>query len=219
MQLNANMYSYSIRVMAVDMRKRPQQQRSRQMVDTLIEATARCIAEHGLDGTTTPKIAELAGVSVGSLYQYFDGKDALISALIEKMAQDIAQALKQLPFSQTHDLEQMVSMAIRFGFTLLDSDNKLYLELASNWQRLPTQRVADVLQQHFFELARLYFLKHYQQYPIENLHTKIFIISNSTIFTMVRFISENNTMLQADEVAEGLIQMITGYLKQSMGQV
>lgn len=198
------------------MRKRPQQQRSRQMVDTLIEATARCIAENGLDGTTTPKIADLAGVSVGSLYQYFESKDVLISALIEKMAQDIAQALKQLPFSQTHDLEQMVSMAIRFGFTLLDSDNKLYLELASNWQRLPTQRVADVLQQHFFELARLYFLKHYQQYPIENLHTKIFIISNSTIFTMVRFISEQNTMLQADEVAEGLIQMITGYLKQSM---
>lgn len=200
------------------MRKRPQQQRSRQMVDTLVEATARCIAEHGLDGTTTPKIADLAGVSVGSLYQYFDGKDALISALIEKMAQDVAHALKHLPSSQTHDLEEMVSMAIRLGFALLDSDNKLYLELASNWQRLPTQRVADVLQQHIFELARMYFLKNYQHYPIENLQVKVFIIANSTIFTMVRFISENHAMLPEDDVAEGLIQMITGYLRQSMRQ-
>ena len=63
------------------MRKKPQQQRSRQMVDTLIEATARTIAQRGLDGATTPAIAETAGVSVGSLYQYFDGKEALIAAL------------------------------------------------------------------------------------------------------------------------------------------
>ena len=66
------------------MRKRPQQLRSKQMVATLVEATARCIVEHGLDGATTPRIAELAGVSVGSLYQYFDGKEALIEALLTR---------------------------------------------------------------------------------------------------------------------------------------
>ncbi|MEL0028459.1 MAG: TetR family transcriptional regulator [Perlucidibaca sp.] len=49
------------------MRKRPQQERSRQMVAALIEATARCITAHGLDNTTTPRIAEIACVSVGSL--------------------------------------------------------------------------------------------------------------------------------------------------------
>lgn len=84
------------------MRKRPQQQRSRQMVDTLIEATARTIANHGLDSTTTPLIAETAGVSVGSLYQYFEDKDALIAALLDKLARDVTQLLdRSIPAEST----------------------------------------------------------------------------------------------------------------------
>ena len=60
------------------MRKRPQQQRSREMVRALIDATAQVIQQQGLDNTTTARIAEVAGVSVGSLYQYFGDKDGLI---------------------------------------------------------------------------------------------------------------------------------------------
>ncbi|HBM23849.1 MAG TPA: TetR/AcrR family transcriptional regulator, partial [Alcanivorax sp.] len=56
------------------MRKHPRQRRSRQLVDSLIEATGRALVEYGLDHTTTVRIAEIAGVSVGSLYQYFEGK-------------------------------------------------------------------------------------------------------------------------------------------------
>ncbi|HCT40110.1 MAG TPA: TetR/AcrR family transcriptional regulator [Moraxellaceae bacterium] len=195
------------------MRKRPQQQRSRQMVETLVDATARCIVENGLDGATTPRIAELAGVSVGSLYQYFDGKEALIEALVERMAADIAKGLKRLPMEPTGNLRDMISAAIRFGFTLLNSGDGLYVELVRNWHRLPTQKVADTLQQHFLELARLYFLKHYREHPVENLQVRTFIIVNSTIFTMVRLISQDHPLVRQEDVAEGLIEMIVGYME------
>ena len=195
------------------MRKRPQQQRSKLMVETLIDATARCIVENGLDGATTPRIAELAGVSVGSLYQYFDSKEALIEALVERMAGDIANGLKRLPMEPTGNLRDMISAAIRFGFALLNSGDGLYVELVRNWHRLPTQKVADTLQQHFLELARLYFLKHYREHPVENLQVRTFIIVNSTIFTMVRLISQDHPLVQQEDVAEGLIEMIVGYME------
>lgn len=195
------------------MRKRPQQLRSKQMVATLIDATARCIAENGIDGTSTPRIAELAGVSVGSLYQYFDSKETLIDALVEKTADDIAKALKRLPMNEVSNLRDMVKTAIGFGFAMLNSGDGLYLELARNWHRLPTQKVADVLQQHFLELARFYFLKHYREHPIENLQVRIFIIANSTLFTMVRHISQENGLLRQEDIAEGLTQMIVAYLE------
>lgn len=195
------------------MRKHPQQQRSRQMVEVLIEATSRCIVENGLDGTTTPRIAELAGVSVGSLYQYFNGKEALIEALVEKMAADIAKGLKRLPMNPDGSLRDMISAAIHFGFALLSSDEGLYVELVKNWHRLPTQKVADALQQHFLELARVYFIKHYREHPIENLQVRTFIIVNSTLFTMVRFISQDNPLVRQEDVAEGLIQMVVGYME------
>lgn len=68
------------------MRKKPVQRRSRLMVDSIIEATARIVAEEGLDALTTNRVAERAGISNGSLYQYFHDRNDLIEALLEKSA-------------------------------------------------------------------------------------------------------------------------------------
>jgi AcrR family transcriptional regulator len=65
-------------------RKRPRQDRSRATVDSILQATARVLVKHGFDGLTTNLVAQTAGVSVGSLYQYFPNKSALVGALIEK---------------------------------------------------------------------------------------------------------------------------------------
>ena len=59
-------------------RKAPRQQRSQQTVDRIVEAAARVFNEAGYLGTTTNEIAAEAGVSIGSLYQYFPNKDALL---------------------------------------------------------------------------------------------------------------------------------------------
>jgi len=66
---------------AVTPRKRPAQRRSRETVTAIIEATIRVLAEHGSDLTTT-RVAEVAGVSVGTLYQYFPNRDALINGVL-----------------------------------------------------------------------------------------------------------------------------------------
>ncbi len=65
-------------------RKRPRQERSRATVDTILEACARVLIKHGFDGLTTNAVAEAAGVSIGSLYQYFPNKEALVAALVER---------------------------------------------------------------------------------------------------------------------------------------
>jgi len=65
-------------------RKRPRQDRSRATVETVLEATARVLVKRGFDGLTTNLVAEAAGVSIGSLYQYFPNKAALVAALIEQ---------------------------------------------------------------------------------------------------------------------------------------
>lgn len=63
-------------------RKTPKQARSLGTVVAIVEAAARILEEGGHAGFSTNAVAERAGVSVGSLYQYFPGKDALIGALI-----------------------------------------------------------------------------------------------------------------------------------------
>lgn len=65
-------------------RKRPRQGRSRLTVEAILDAAARVFERHGYAAGTTNRIAERAGVSIGSLYQYFPNKDAVLVALVER---------------------------------------------------------------------------------------------------------------------------------------
>src|SRR6478609_2070046 len=74
-------------------RKNALQARSRATVDALVEATARILVREGFEKASTNRIAEIAGVSVGSLYQYFPSKEALVAAVIDRHNQEIMQVV------------------------------------------------------------------------------------------------------------------------------
>ena len=74
-------------------RKRPRQARSRDTVSAILAATSRVLIKHGFDGLTTNAVASAAGVSIGSLYQYFPNKEALVAGLIEHHVETINAAL------------------------------------------------------------------------------------------------------------------------------
>jgi AcrR family transcriptional regulator len=69
----------------------PRQERAKATVDALLEATGQVFEQRGLERTTTALVAARAGVSVGSLYQYFPDKQALLAAFFEtRMSADLA---------------------------------------------------------------------------------------------------------------------------------
>ncbi|MFO0599937.1 MAG: TetR/AcrR family transcriptional regulator [Myxococcaceae bacterium] len=70
----------------VTARRKPSQERSQALVDTMLDALERLLAKNPLTALTTNRIAEMAGVSVGSLYQYFPDKHSLAAALIHRKA-------------------------------------------------------------------------------------------------------------------------------------
>jgi AcrR family transcriptional regulator len=99
-------------------RKRPRQERSKATVDTILSATARVLVKKGFDGLTTNAVAEAAGVSIGSLYQYFPSKEALVAALIEQHIEEMNKAIlheltqfAQLPMAQA--VRAVVELTIR----------------------------------------------------------------------------------------------------------
>lgn len=76
-------------------RKEPRQERSRDTVGGILRATARILAREGYDAATTNRIAEVAGVSVGSLYQYFPNKDAVVAALIDQHCEAMFEVFRR----------------------------------------------------------------------------------------------------------------------------
>jgi AcrR family transcriptional regulator len=77
------------------MRRAPRQGRSRQTVDAVLGAVPRVIRREGVDAITTNRIAEAAGVSIGSVYQYFPDKKAIFSALHERHVEEVHQVIER----------------------------------------------------------------------------------------------------------------------------
>jgi AcrR family transcriptional regulator len=75
-------------------RKSASQERSRSTVDALLEATTRILIKEGYDRASTNRIAEVAGVSIGSLYQYFPSKEALVAAVVDRHTQELSEVTR-----------------------------------------------------------------------------------------------------------------------------
>ena len=198
------------------MRRAPRQDRSRQMVDTLLTATALTIAERGIADMTTNHVAARAGVSVGSLYQYFASKDALLDALTDKLSADLALMLGQLlETMMAQDVRSVMRCLLHAVFDLFEADSGLYLELVRHWHHPRTERSIRTLERLLIDAARGYFLKHHGRLRTDNLSAMLFVAFNSVVFTGVRYLSQPPPGLGRGEVIEALVEMLACYLERA----
>ena len=101
---------------SVEPRKRPVQARSKKTVEDILAGTAQVLVARGYDESTTGAIAERAGVSIGTLYQYFPNKESLVEALFQAHAADLLSAVDQaLARSADLPLEESVLALVRAG--------------------------------------------------------------------------------------------------------
>ncbi len=77
-------------------RRLPVQARARATFEAILEASARVLVERGYDAASTNRVAEVAGVSIGTLYQYFPNKEALFVALIERHFDEQVELLQRM---------------------------------------------------------------------------------------------------------------------------
>lgn len=96
-------------------RKRPVQRRSKGTFEAIVDAAAHILEERQFAGYTTNAVARRAGVSIGSLYQYFPGKDAITLELVDRqfkrLTEDVAQACKSDDWRTA--ISSMIRAAVR----------------------------------------------------------------------------------------------------------
>lgn len=93
-----------------ELRNLPTQKRSRETLDSLIEAADELFAERGVGDATNSMIAERAGVSIGTLYRFFPNKSALVAEYLDRYMLDLASGIPDLPAAPTlEDLERIVA--------------------------------------------------------------------------------------------------------------
>lgn len=196
------------------MRKQPRQERSRELVRALIEATGRVLVACGLEATTTNHIAREAGVDIASLYQYFADKDDLIEALVRRMTDEVVDAAAR--HFQAADVfaatpEELLRGTFTFGLALARA-NPVLREIARESKYLFDSTALGVLERQLQVLATAYFRHHFRSYPIADLEVRLHIVSVSTFATLARHFGDERPLVSDETLIEELVRMFAPYL-------
>ncbi len=202
---------------ATNPRKNAIQERSRATVDALVEATARILVKEGFDKASTNRIAEVAGVSVGSLYQYFPGKEALVAAVIERHQQEIMQTVRgELAEVLAEPVEKAMRMLVAIAVKAHRVDPKLHRVLAEQIPRVGKLEKLELFNRENYALFRTYLERHRDEIRVDDLDLASFVCVTSIEALTHNAVLHYSKML-SDEAMERLIdegaRLVTGYLK------
>jgi AcrR family transcriptional regulator len=201
-------------------RKIAAQERSRLTVDALVEATARILVREGFDKASTNRIAEVAGVSVGSLYQYFPSKEALVAAVMERHQREIMHAVRaEVAQALAEPVEKGIRRLVAAAVKAHRLDSKLHRVLAEQIPRMGKLEKLETFNRENYVLFRTYLERHRDELGVDDLELASFVCVTSIEALTHNAVLHQSKMLP-DERMEALIdagtRLVTGYLK---GQV
>jgi len=198
-------------------RKQASQKRSREMVDTLVEATARVLVREGFDRASTNRIAEVAGVSVGSLYQYFPGKEALVAAVIDRHHREIMQVVhRSLAEVARLPVEQAVRRLIGVAIEAHSIDPRLHRVLAEQIPRTGRLAMIDAFGREIFDLFRADLAARRNEIRVKDLGLATFVC-----VTSIEALAHTAVLQHAERLSDQAVQalideatrLVVGYLK------
>ena len=198
-------------------RKQASQQRSRATVDALIEATARILVREGFDAASTNRIAEQAGVSVGSLYQYFPGKEALVAAVIDRHHRELMQVVRGALAEVASDpIEEAVRKLVAVAIKAHRVDPKLHRVLAEQIPRVGKLATLETFNRDNYTLFLAYLERHRDELRVDDLELASFVCVTTIEALTHNAVLHYSKMLSGDAM-ESLIdagaRLVTGYLR------
>jgi AcrR family transcriptional regulator len=161
-------------------RKLPKQDRSRITVEAILEATTHILTEEGYERASTNCIAERAGISIGSLYQYFPNKESLISALMEQHSNEIAELVEsKLNHLFDHPLETTIPELIRAVIAAHAINPRLHQVLNEEIPRSERLHQMQQAEERITVLLRAYLERWNDHTNPRNLEMTVFILGRT----------------------------------------
>ncbi len=207
--------SRSRRVRA-SVRKEPTQQRARTLVKSLLDATSSILTKHGYEGLTTNRVAQEAGVSVGSLYQYFPNKESLLAALIDRWSTEIMETLSERFLCvKEGPIEDAVRTLVQTAIENSRRSAKLHRILL---QQIPYVQASPALfafNRRMSEIVSSWLEQHRDKIEVDNLHlaAELLVITLGSLSDYA--LLQRPELLDSDAYLEQLSRLVLGYLAPS----
>src|SRR5581483_9676529 len=193
-------------------RRMPRQQRSRLMVERILDAGKAVLIERGYDDTTTNRIAESAGISPGSLYQYFPNKEAIIAAVVDRYVDSISARVTAHLSTQIGEPEEPQRIQGTLGVLLdaMDEEPELLRAVVEHTPRLGVGTKITAFEDRVGELATAHL--RLRSLPVGHARTTIWLLVRTVEHLTVRYLIDRPP-IERDEFLRELTALVIGYFR------
>jgi AcrR family transcriptional regulator len=200
---------------AFESRKKPIQERSKATVEAILEATIRVLRGTDFDSLTTTKVADVAGVGVGTLYQYFPSKEALLFALLEREMELFEAALMQSAagagVTLVEQVEAIVDALIRFKRDRADITVALHAQMP----RVDGVKVVRATMRRIVTMLTAMLSAHLPNAEPPEIERMAMTIATSVQGTVDGALDIWPARIKQAAFRDDLVRLVLGYLRES----
>ena len=200
----------------ISVRRTPQQHRAEQTVSAILLSAEKILSEQGGEGVsfTTNHIAEMAGVSIGSLYQYFPNKEAILAKLVEKMLEESRSALMEALSSMPRDtkLSDFIDITIDSLAKVFAKQGQTRKVLLEQLPKLGKFKTLQDLKREIQNVIKEHLLRRYDYLNHDNIMDVVFVVVQSSESVLNTCVYQEFTPLETKKIMDELKKMIFNYL-------
>jgi AcrR family transcriptional regulator len=193
-------------------RKEPNQARSLHLVDSILKSATRLLSREGVDAATTNKIAQVAGVSIGSLYQYFPNREAILARLIERdLRSNEEDFLRRMELLRGLPLDEKITAVVETGYELFMRNRELKRVLFPHAIRL--KRVREVIESRNTLAGIMAGLlrDHAHELRVENPERATYVLGHAVQGLLQTVMISKDPPYTDTEIKAEIVRMVRGY--------
>lgn len=195
-------------------KKEPRQARSKASVQAMVQACARILERRGYAGLSTNAIAEVAGVSIGSVYEYFPGKDAIVARLVQDMVAEVRAMLEgRLALTDSrNDLNSAMRYFLGAIYRLMRKHRGLLRVLVFQvpyLHQLPATRQLEIELQQVL-MAGLDYTR--EQYALNAQPHTLYLMTTSVAGTLMHLVLVAPPAMEPEGILDALAEKMTAWL-------
>jgi AcrR family transcriptional regulator len=183
------------------------------MVARIVDAAGRVLGEHGYEGASTHRIAAEAGISGGSLYQYFANKDAVVAAVLEQFSERLAARIDvALAESMTMGWREGGRALLEAQFGMFEDNIGPLRTIIERAGHLGGTDQLAALHRRMTDLTRMYLVAHRERFrPDLDIEAAVWIMVEVSAQLAIRYVVHPPPMTR-ERVIDQLADMFIGHL-------
>lgn len=182
-------------------------------MEAILEAAVRVLVREGYEGATTSRIAEVSGYGVGSLYDYFPNKEALVAALIERHAEGMVSVVESTFRAHSGSpLPVAVRAWVESGIEAHLASPELHKVLVEQVPRVGDMKRVGAFEQRIAGLVRSYLECHAGEIGRSDLSLAAFVVAQAVVSLTHKAAAERPETLGDGRLVEEVGDLVLGYL-------